>query len=140
MEDTRATEENIVKYYNVLKSLYAILQDTNVISMNTFSVNHNVSKNISTILQSGGIIKLKSKGRYAEWEWIGIEPTREMSIKVLKEFVKFNPARKRTPAHTTSNKTVVASAEKHVIRYDIRLLFGLITIKIKPVYRKLKTK
>tara|TARA_R110000851_G_C12661210_1_gene521451 strand:+ start:74 stop:487 length:414 start_codon:yes stop_codon:yes gene_type:complete len=93
---TSATEESIVKYYKVLKNLHLILTNTSRISMLEFSTRNNVTKNLSTVLQKGGIIELSKSGRSPEWKWTSIEPTREMAIKVHIELSKLNPPRKES--------------------------------------------
>jgi len=124
--ETRATEENISKYFDVLKKLHLILSYTNKISMSDFSVKNHVSKNLSTVLQLGGVIKIIKSGRYPEWEWNTIYPTREMAIKTLKEFSKLNPERKTY--YNTNKKT------NRVKYYEIKLIWGLIKLKITPIF------
>jgi len=124
--DTRATEENILKYFEELKKLHLILSYTNKISMLDFSVKNHVSKNLSTVLQNGGVIRMLKQGRYPEWEWRSIIPTREMAIHTLKGFTKINPERKRN--------INIPKKIKLLKYYEIRLLWGLIKIKIRPIF------
>jgi hypothetical protein len=91
--ETNATEANIVKYLSTLKDLHLILKNTSRLSMLKFSETHKVSKNLSTVLQDGGVIKSIKKGKGSEWEWISIEPNRYMAVKVLQELGKRNPER-----------------------------------------------
>ena len=123
---TRATEENIVKYVNTLQKLKTILDNTNNLSMLKFSENNNVTKNLSTVLQKGGVIKLVSRGRFPKWEWTTIEPNRHMAIKVLQELSKLNPLRER------SVKKVKKINKQELNYYEVKTFFGLITFRIKP--------
>jgi hypothetical protein len=131
--ETRATEGNILKYLGVLKSLKLILDNTSKLSMMSFSENNNVSKNLSTVMQRGGVIKMTKQGRYPEWKWISIEPNRHMAIKVLKEFTKLNPPRERKE---NKQKTLFDKQEQikqQIVKYyEIKFFFGLITFKIRP--------
>jgi len=138
--ETRATEENILKYFNVLKKLHFLLSNTNRISMFDFSVKNNVTKNLSTVLQKGGIIKMTKKGRYPEWEWNTIEPNREMAIKTLKELALLNPVR-HPLSNTTSNRGGARagsgrkpkSIENRYLKSKTKsFLFGI--LKIKTTY------
>lgn len=131
---TNAREENIIKYYNVLKQLYYTLKLTNKISMLKFSEQNNVTKNLSTILKSGGIISNKGTGKATEWHWVSIEPTREMAIKVLQEAGKFNKPRggKR---EGSGRKTKKEELKKYKISYTkTSYLWGLLNIKTKYFY------
>ena len=141
--ETRATEENIVKYFNTLKNLHLILQNTRKISMLDFSINNNVTKNLSTVLQKGGIIQLSKVGRSPEWKWTSIPPTREMAIKVLQELTKLNPPRnKPEPKKQRGGKRDGAGRKTKSIenRYLDNITFKLfwITIKIQLNYKSSK--
>jgi Icc-related predicted phosphoesterase len=133
--ETRATEENILKYLKVLKDLKFILDNTPNLSMMNFSEKNNVTKNLSTVLQKGGVIKLTKKGRYCEWKWSTIEPTREMSIKTLQELAKLNPPREIKVVDHKEVKATKKTIVKTVSYYEIKLLFGLINFKIVPVFK-----
>lgn len=92
---TRARKENIDKYEAVLKILFHRLRYDKQLSMFKFSQEYNVSKNLSTVLSKGGIIKNLKRGRSTQWEWVSIEPNKDMAVKVLTELGKLNPPRKR---------------------------------------------
>ena len=127
--ETRATEETIKKYFIALNLLHSILKNTKNISMMKFSETNQLSKGLSTVLSKGGIIRNTKKGRYGEWEWISIYPTREMAIKTIKMLSEINPERKTTSKPTRKYKKRVKTYLKgHTTRY----LFGL--IKINTVY------
>lgn len=143
---TRATEENILKYLQVLKNLKLILDNTSNLSMLNFSKQNKVTKNLSTVLQKGKIIKLIKKGRYSEWKWISIAPNKQMAIKTLQELSKLNPPRKKKPAKVIGNANKNNSIkvndikpsltkEKIIDHYELKLLFGLISFKIKPHFK-----
>lgn len=127
--ETRATEQNIIKYLKVLKELKLVLDNTPNLSMLNFSTKHNVTKNLSTVLQKGGVIKLTKKGRYTEWKWVSIEPTREMAMKTLQELTHLNPPRK------IKEKPILKATEKVIEYYYITLFFGLFKIKITPKFK-----
>jgi hypothetical protein len=137
---TRATEENILKYYNALKDLNVILKSTKVLSMLRFSEQRNLTKSLSTVLQRGKVIKLLKKGKYSEWEWTTIEPTRDMAIKVLQELSSLNPPRKvgrprKLVSQSKTNTIKIKSKEKTIVGYKVNLLFGLIKLNVKPIYK-----
>ncbi len=131
-EDTRATDANIVKYLAALLRLHTILCATNRVSMMKFSIDNSLSKNLSTVLSKGGVIKCIKKGKFSEWEWCTIPPNKHMAIKVLKEFAILNPERR-----PYEKKVSVVNA-RVLESYNIKLLFGLITIKVKPIYSNYK--
>lgn len=134
--ETKATQENILKYYQVLKDLHFLLSNTSRISMLNFSIKNNVTKNLSNVLQKGGIIKLKKKGKFSEWEWITIEPTREMAIEVLKRLTKLNPPRK-SEKKNNDEKIIKKSVNKHreALLESKIISFWFIKIKIKYNYQ-----
>ena len=134
--ETKAREENIVKYFNTLKKLYEILQLTKDISMLKFSEQNNITKNLSTVLQKGGVIKCTGIGRAAKWEWTSIEPTRQMAIKVLKELSKLNPPRKnRGGKRDGSGRKSKIIENRYLDSYTIKIFFGIIKINIKLNYK-----
>jgi len=96
MENNRVKEESIEKYYNALLELRNVLKYTNRISLDDFSIKNNLSKNLSKVLQKGGIIKCIKKGRFSEWEWTTIEPTNHMAVKVIQLLGDVNPERIKT--------------------------------------------
>lgn len=137
---TRATEENVLKYYNALKDLNVILKSTKVLSMLRFSEQRNLTKNLSTVLQKGKVIKLIKKGKYSEWEWTTIEPTREMAIKVLQELALLNPPRKKKepvikPIKNKVGRPRKTPSVKTISHYSVKLFFGVINIKVRPIYK-----
>jgi len=134
---TKAREENIVKYFNVLNQLYFTLKLTNKISMLKFSEQNNVTKNLSTVLKKGGIITNKGTGRSTEWYWNSIEPTREMAIKVLQETTKLNPPRKNHGGKRkgSGRKTREEEVKKLKVSYTVKIyLWGLIKIRTNYFY------
>jgi hypothetical protein len=95
MENTRVTNETIEKYFNCLVDLKNILSYTDRISMDNFCAKNNLSKSLPQILKKGGIIKCNAKGRYSQWEWTSIEPTRQMALKCVQMLGEYNPPRKK---------------------------------------------
>ena len=131
--ETRATEQNILKYLQVLRDLKLILDNTSRLSMYEFSKKNKVTKSLSTVLQKGGVIKLTSKGRYTQWEWTSIEPNRNMAIKTLQELAKLNkPREKQLKKIKGISDEPKQLKEKVIDYYEIKMFFGLITFKIKP--------
>jgi hypothetical protein len=139
---TIGTRERIIlKYLEVLKDLKLILDNTAYLSMHKFTKQHNVSKNLGTVLQKGGIIRLISKGQTSKWEWIGIEPNKYMAEKTLQELNAINNG------HREQNKKQKTSVGKRMIDkqdqtkqqvvdyYEIKMFFRLITLKIKPYFK-----
>ena len=134
--ETRATEQNILKYLQVLRDLKLILDNTSRLSMYEFSKKNKVTKSLSTVLQKGGIIKLTSKGRYTQWEWTSIEPNRNMAIKTLQELAKLNKPRKKQLKKIKGIFDEPKQPKEKVIDYyEIKMFFGLITFKIKPHFK-----
>lgn len=142
MEATRATEQNIIKYYECLKKLHEVLSLTDKISMLKFSEQNNLTKSLSTVLQKGGIIKCNGKGRATSWEWTSIPPTRAMAVEVLKRLASVNPPRKETKAggkREGASRKAKEIENRFLDSYSVRLLFGLIKINIKLNYKQLNT-
>lgn len=94
MENNRVKDQTIEKYFNALVELRNVLKYTNRISLDEFSVKNNLSKNLSKVLQKGGIIKCLKRGRFSEWEWTTIEPTNHMAVKTIQLLGVENPPRK----------------------------------------------
>jgi hypothetical protein len=94
MENNRVKQETIDKYFKSLVELRNVLKYTNRISLDEFSVKNNLSKNLSKVLQKGGIIKCLKRGRFSEWEWTTIEPTTHMAVKTIQLLGLENPPRK----------------------------------------------
>jgi hypothetical protein len=134
---TQATQENILKYLNVLKVLHHLLSYSKRISMLDFSVRNKVTKNLSTVLSKGGIIKCIKSGRNSEWEWASIEPTREMAIKVLQELATLNPERKNNQGgkRENSGRKTKEVENRKLESLTMKLLFGLIKINITLNYK-----
>ena len=137
--ETRATEENIVKYFKVLKELHTILGYTDSLSMLKFSTQNNVTKSLSTVLQKGGVIKnIGNKGKGAKWTWNTIEPSRNMAIKCLQKLAELNPPRKKSMGgkrEGSGRKTKIEEAATLKVKlYTISLFWGLFNLNIKPIY------
>jgi hypothetical protein len=94
MENNRVKQETTDKYFKALVELRNVLRYTNRISLDDFSIKNNLSKNLSKVLQKGGIIKCLRRGRYSEWEWTTIEPTIHMAVKTIQLLGIENPPRK----------------------------------------------
>ena len=127
-------EESVNKYLNVLRELKMILDVTPVLSMYRFSTKHEVSKNLSTVLQNGGIVVLKNRGKYSKWEWISIAPNVKMAEKVIRELAKLNPPRTRKKKEVVP---IILKTEKtkEISFYQVNIFFGLIKLKVKPQYK-----
>ena len=137
VESTQALEENIVKYQKALTKLHIILSATNRISMMKFSEDNKLSKSLSTVLSRGGIIVCMKKGKFSEWNWNTIRPSRQMAIKVLQELSSVNPKRKiRGGKREGSGRKTKSEENKFLESYTVRLLFGLIKINVKLNYKK----
>ena len=87
-------ELSIEKYYNALVDLKNVLSYTNRISLDDFCAKNQLSKNLPRVLQKGGIIKCITKGKYSQWEWTTIEPTKHMAVKAIQMLGASNPPRK----------------------------------------------
>jgi hypothetical protein len=87
--------ESIEKYYNCLVELHKVLNYTNRISLDDFCIKNNISKNLPRVLQKVGIIKYTLRGKYSQWEWTSIEPTKQMAVKSIQMLGIMNPPRKK---------------------------------------------
>ena len=126
---TNASEETIKKYFETLNLLHSILLNTKNVSMLRFSENNNISKNLSTVLSKGGIIKNIKKGKYVEWEWTSIKPTREMAIKTIKLLTEENPERKpRGGSRIGSGRKTKKVENTYLKGYTTKYFFGLIKV------------
>tara|TARA_R110000803_G_scaffold61223_1_gene120971 strand:- start:6982 stop:7413 length:432 start_codon:yes stop_codon:yes gene_type:complete len=135
---TRTKEETVIQYFKVLKDLHFLLSNTKRISMNDFCGKNNVSKRIPIVLQKGGVIRMLKKGRSAEWEWISIEPTREMAIKLLNTLASKPDGRKNNGGHTTNGgRKPNAIENRYLDSYTIKLL-GVFKMTIKLNYKEFK--
>lgn len=95
MENNRVSPETIDKYFDCLVELRNILSYTSRISLEKFCEKNQLSKSFSAVLSKGGIIKCNVKGKYSEWEWTSIEPTKQMALKTIQMLSEYyNPTRK----------------------------------------------
>jgi len=93
LKQTNAKKETIVKYVKVLTDLHNMLQLTSKLSMNTFCIKNQISKNIPNSLKEIGILK---KGKLKSWYWVGRKPNEKMAINLIKNLSLQNPVRKKT--------------------------------------------
>ena len=143
MENNRVSPETIDKYYDCLVELKNLLSYTSRISLDGFCKRKNLSKSFSQVLSKGGIIKCTVKGKYSEWEWTSIDPTKQMALKAIQMLSEYNPPRKRVYQKKTVlvekeiNKTSkeknddpkkeVLERQKYI---NIKLFWGLISFNI----------
>lgn len=134
-------EDTVLKYLKVLQELKTTLDNTPFLNMDAFSRKHKVSKNFSPVLIKGGIVKYNPSGRHSKYEWITIVPNKHMAARVLAGVNEYNNKYRRKP-HTKgklkgNSKTFhpVKESLPTVHHYQMNLLFGLIKLKIKPVYK-----
>jgi hypothetical protein len=97
MENNRVSTETIEKYYDCLVELKNLLSYTSRISLDDFCKRKNLSKSVPQVLSKGGIIKCITKGRYSEWQWTSIDPTKQMALKTIQMLGEYNPPRKKQP-------------------------------------------
>ena len=95
IQNTNVQTETLDKYFSALTELYTVLSYTNRVSLNEFSEKKQLSKNLSKVLQKGGVILCLKKGRFSEWKWNTIPPTKQMALKAIQTLGDFNPPRKR---------------------------------------------
>ena len=139
------SQTSIDKYYNALIELRNILSYTNRISLNDFCGKKQLSKNLPRVLQKGGIIKCNLKGKYSEWEWTTIEPTKQMAFKSIQMLGELNPPRKIQTIKTkidnrksnhggyreNSGRKIKEKTEIQTNKnINIKLFFGLISFNI----------
>lgn len=132
---TNSQEETIIKYHSILKDLYMILQHTSRISMMDFSTKYNASKNLSNVLQKGGIIKMVKQGRYPEWKWNTIPPNKDMAIETLKRLSIINNIPKRGGKREGSGRKPKSIENRYLDSFTVPLFFGLTKINIKLNYK-----
>jgi len=146
MEKSRVNSESVDKYFTALVDLKNVLKYTTRVSLNGFCEENQLSKNLPSVLQKGGIIKCNTKGKYSEWEWTTIEPTKQMALKTIQLLGEANPPRKAkkiTPIIIEKSKNYggarVGSGRKTIIKeielttkksIDVRLFFGLFSFTI----------
>lgn len=140
----KVKEETIIKYYNALVDLKNILTYTNRISLDGFCEKNHISKNLSRVLQKGGIIKCNTKGRYSEWEWTTVEPSKHMAVKAIQMLGIENPIRQpkqfkvnvkenvNTDVKVVTRRTKVVEPVivKEKINVLITLFWGLFKIEL----------
>ena len=120
---TRAKEETIIKYFEVLKELHSVLNITPKISMHEFCKKKEISRNLGTVLKDGGVIRLEGIKRHSKWYWNTTEPTREMAIETIKRLSNANPERIKKPKEIKENINLIESM-------TFKLFWIKITIKI----------
>ena len=162
----RNQEQLILKYFDILKKLKIILDNTSHLSMKSF-VSKNKCQHLSVVLQEGKIIKKISGVSYGEWEWISIEPNRDMAIRTLQKLTSIRDLKtekiqkikeaekakqiklvepivldtikpKKEKTTQPAKKTVEPNKKvetKTLDYYEVKFFFGLITIKIKSIFK-----
>jgi hypothetical protein len=143
MNELTSKEE---RYLTTLKELHRILEYTDRINMSNFVRSNNLNRNISVVLQNGGIISnAGGKSTSARYKWTSIPPNMAMVKKIIDECTKISleynekskAKRMKTqpqPQPQTQTQTVdeVKKCEM-LVNSTTRLLFGL--IKIKTTYK-----
>lgn len=131
---TKSNDDNVLKYLQVLKDLKMILDHTPHLSMTSFCEKHKVEKTLTPVLHKGGVIKLIEKGKYPMWKWVSIAPNKHVAVEVLKKLNEMKPKNSGTiNTKETKNKRNTTTA-KAIEFYELKCLFGLIRIRIKPHY------
>jgi len=87
---TKATEQNIEKYINVLSNLRIVLNFNPNQTIIDFCEKSKVTKNLSKTLQDLNILKKMPK---KQWKWIGGNVDRAMAISVLQKQTEYNKPR-----------------------------------------------
>lgn len=152
---TTVTEENVKRYLNSLNELKENLDRDTRFSMQSFTKEYNISKDLPKVLKKGKIIRNLKVGKYPEWEWLSIKPNRMMAIKTLHELEKLRKSSKQVKAtskNTKANKRANVKVnntsvqpepkakrkytkKKIVEGYQVSFFFGLFKINIKPIYK-----
>jgi hypothetical protein len=138
--ENAVTSEGIEKYFRALQDLKLVLDHTGKVSMHDFCDKHSVTSRLGTVLQKGGIVRLKGNARASEWVWIsGVDPNRQMAAKVIREihilnYEKGKIARDQHKVNVAKvSKVKSVSKEQPVLdHYELKIMFGLITLKIIP--------
>lgn len=136
----KINEGQIEKYLNALKELHLILNNTSKISLQKFCTSHNINNFTSRVLINGGIIKEKQKGANPLYEWVSIPPNKHMAVKLIEELRDINckKVNKKEEPQVNANSEEKEINAKIVDFYEVKLFFGLITVKITPKYSKSK--
>jgi hypothetical protein len=80
-----ATEK---KYLKMLNEMYEILQITDRINMSDFVQKWKVTKSLSKVMQSGGLIKRSGSKLNSTWQWTSIKPNVFMVQELIKRISK----------------------------------------------------
>ena len=124
--ENRVKEISIEKYYDALIELKKVLNYTNRISLDDFCTKNHLSKNLPRVLQKGGVIKCITKGKYSQWEWTTIEPTKQMAVKSIQMLGLMNPPRKKS-----KEKPILKDEEqKRNKKMCVSLFWGLIKFEL----------
>ncbi len=120
--------ESVTKYQEALIKLEHLLKYTSKVNLTNFLEVNNLSFKIGMALQDLGIIQNVSKSKkFPEYKWITNEPNYEMAKALL------NKVNIRTDVQLPKFKEKV---ELNKIDYAVtKLMFGLINIKTKYVYK-----
>ena len=123
--ENRVKEISIEKYYNALIELKKVLNYTNRISLDDFCAKNQLSKNLPRVLQKGGVIKCITKGKYSQWEWTTIEPTKQMAVKSIQMLGILNPPRKKAEIKPTLENKKTKEIKSLPINENKKILISL---------------
>lgn len=153
-------EENVLKYFNFLKKMKLILDNTDTIKMTSFVSKNNCSIYTPSVLRDGKIIESTRNGKATKWKWISIEPNRDMAIRTIQKITAINDEetekrKKKREAQRAKEIKVVEpitldtkkpkktervipskkTKTKTLDYYEIKFFFGLITLKVKSIFK-----
>lgn len=131
------TENIIAKYLIALRDLRVVLRHTEKMNITDFLREHQLSSNLSTVLQEGGVIAKVGGNKAATWRWITVEPSREMAIRAL-DSMSLQNNNNYTDKLPSENEPVKRRVKKEKekpaqVTYVAKIFFGLIKIKFLPV-------
>lgn len=132
--------------YSFIKDLYNILEVADKVAMQKLVKKHRVSSTVPTILKKGGIIKSTTRGCY---EWSSVPPTAMMAKECTRRERDYQKARQQELKDKKAKKEseeVLFEVDGKALKVEdnkktqmtgavIKLLWGLITIRIKFLYK-----
>ena len=128
-------EERTERCLEVLQELHKVLSYTSKISMIGFARENGISAVLGRVLSELGIIEnMGMQGRFAEWRWMAEKPTMYMANEVQKR-LPLGKEKKKMEYEVVIVKREPMKIQQVLECYEVKLLFGWSTLRIRPLYK-----
>lgn len=136
-QEVQGSKPTIIdKYFEALTDMHEILKHTKHFSVSKFIKEKKLSSTFSRAIQELGIADMIASGKNPKWIWLGGIPSGDMAdvvVDYISEINKqYNEAKEKTAEKVVDKNQKKSTGTPH--HYEVRLLWGLVTLRIKPIF------